>query len=86
MLKKEVITVIPVISNLATTTASNTITILVKNKIPNINDLATTTYTAVENKIPNVSNLVKKTGFNTKSSEIENKITTDQDHDKYITT
>ena len=39
---------------------------------------------AVENKIPNVSNLVKKTGYNTKISEIENKIT-DHDHDKYIT-
>ena len=42
--------------------------------------------TAVENKIPNVSNLVKKTDYNTKISEIENKITTDHDHDKYITT
>ena len=40
----------------------------------------------VENKIPNVSNLVKKTEYNTKISEIENKITTDHDHDKYITT
>ena len=39
---------------------------------------------AVENKIPNVSNLVKKTDYNTKISEIENK-TTDHDHDKYIT-
>ena len=32
----------------------------VKNKIPNITNLATpTALTAVENKIPNVSNLVK---------------------------
>ena len=31
------------------------------------------------------SNLVKKTDYNTKISEIENKITTDHDHDKYIT-
>ena len=54
----------------------------------NITNLATTTtaLTAVENKIPNVSNLVKKTDYNTKISEIENKITTDHDHDKYITT
>ena len=28
----------------------------------------------------------KKTDYNTKISEIENKITTDHDHDKYITT
>ena len=45
-----------------------------------------TALTAVENKIPNVSNLVKKTDYNTKISEIENKITTSHDHDKYITT
>ena len=32
--------------------------------------------TAVENKTPNVSNLVKKSDYNTKSSEIKNKITT----------
>ena len=38
--------------------------------------------------MPIVSNLVKKTGCNTKISETENKITTDQDvhYDKYITT
>ena len=41
---------------------------------------------AVENKIPNVSNLIKKTDYKTKISEIENKIATDYDHDKYITT
>ena len=59
----------------------------VKNKIPSITNLATTTaLTAVENKIANVSNLVKKTVYNTKISETENKITTDHDHDKYITT
>ena len=42
--------------------------------------------TAVENKIPNVSNSVKKTDFKTNVSEIENKITTDHDDGKYITT
>ena len=36
--------------------------------------------------MPNVSNLVKKTDYNIKISEIENKITADHDHDKYITT
>ena len=55
--------------------------------MPNTTNLAgTTAFTAVENKIPNVSNLVKKTDNNTKISEIENKITTDHDHDKYIAT
>ena len=41
--------------------------------------------TAVENKIPDVSSLVKKTDYNTKISDIENKIT-DHNHDKYIST
>ena len=60
---------------------------MVKEEIPNITNLAATAaLTAVENKIPNVNNLVKKTDYNTKISEIENKITTDHDHDKYITT
>ena len=36
--------------------------------------------------MPNVSNLIKKTEHDTKICEIENKITTDNDHDKYITT
>ena len=34
-------------------------------------------------KIPNVSNLIKKTDYNTEISEIENKITTYHDHDKF---
>ena len=55
---------------------------MVKNKIPNITNLATTTaLTAVENKIPNVSNFVKKSDYNTQISEIENKISTDYGHD-----
>ena len=33
-----------------------------------------------------VSNLVNKTDYNTQISEMGNKITTDHDHDKYITT
>ena len=32
------------------------------------------------------SNLVKKTDYNTKITEIENKINTDYDHDKFINT
>ena len=35
--------------------------------------------------MPNVSNLMKKNYYNTKTSEIENKFTTDHDDDKYIT-
>ena len=60
----------------------------VKNEIPNITSLATTTVlTSVENKTSNVSNLVKKkTAYQINISQIENKITTDHDHDKYITT
>ena len=59
----------------------------IEYKIPDITYLATTTaLTAVENKIPNVSDLVRNTDCNTKISDIENKITTEYDHDKYITT
>ena len=77
----------PSITNLAATTALNAKINQVKNKIPNITSLVTTTdLTAVQNKIPNVTTFVKKTDYDTKISEIENKITTDHDHDKYITT
>ena len=41
--------------------------------------------TTVENEIPDVSSLVKETDYNTKVSEIENKIN-DHNHDKYFTT
>ena len=37
------------------------------------------------NKIPNVNNLVKKTDYNTKITEVENKIN-NHNHDKYIDT
>ena len=57
-----------------------------ENKIPDISNLTTkTALTTVENKIPSVSNLVKKTDYNTKVTEIENKLT-DHNHDKHITT
>ena len=46
-----------------------------ENKIPEISNLATkTALTTVENKIPDVSSLVKKTDYNTKISEVENKL------------
>ena len=56
------------------------------SKIPDVTNLATkTVWTGVENKIPSVSNLVKKADYNTKNTEIENKLN-NQNHDKYITT
>ena len=56
-----------------------------ENKIPDISYLATkAALTTVENKI-HVSNLVKKTGYNTKVAEIENKLI-NHNHDKYIDT
>ena len=73
---------IPDTSNLATKTELNT----VENKIPNISNLATkTALTTIENKIPSISNLVKKSYYNTKITDIENKLN-NHDHDKYIDT
>ena len=57
-----------------------------ENKIPDISNLATkTALTTVENKIPDVGNLVKKTDYNTKVTDIENKLN-NHNHDKYIDT
>ena len=57
-----------------------------EDKIPDVSSLATkTALTAVENKIPSLSNLVNKTSYNTKITEIENKLT-DHNHDQYIYT
>ena len=51
-----------------------------------MNGLATNSaLTAVENKIPDVCSLVKKTDYDTKISETENKVN-DHNHDQYITT
>ena len=73
---------IPDISSLATKTALTT----VENKIPSIANLATTTaLTTVDNKIPSISGLVKKTDYNTKITDIENKIN-NHNHDKYVAT
>ena len=74
------------IANLATTTALNIKINENKGKIRNINNSAATTGPpVVDNKISNVSILVIKTDYNTKNIKIENKITTAQHQDKYIT-
>ena len=53
-----------------------------ENKIPDVSGLATkSALTAVENKIPDVSSLIKKPDYDTKISELENKIS-DHIHDK----
>ena len=73
---------IPDIIGLATKTALTAI----ENKIPSINNLATkTALTTVENKIPSISGLVKKTEYNTKITDIENKLN-NHNHDKYVAT
>ena len=55
-----------------------------EGKIPDIGNLATkAALIAIENKIPSVKNLVKKTDYNTKVTEIENKLN-NHNHDKYI--
>ena len=57
-----------------------------ENKIPDISNLATKpALTTVENKIPSVSNLVKKTDYNTKITEVQNKLNS-HNHHKYIDT
>ena len=73
---------IPDVSNLVKKTKLTEL----ENKIPDVSNLATkTALTAVENKIPSVSNLVNKTDYDTKITEIENKIN-NHNHDKYIDT
>ena len=58
----------------------------VENKVPSISNLATkTALTIVENKIPSISGLVKKTDYNTKITDIENKLN-NHNHDKYVAT
>ena len=88
---------VPDITNLTTTAAlnANIMLLLLLNATTTAADAAaptttttttTTTLTAVKNEMFNVSNLVQKTDYNTKTNEIENKITTDHDYDEYITT
>ena len=53
-----------------------------KNKISDISNLAPkTALTTAENKIPSASDLVKKTDYNTKITDIENKLN-NRNHDK----
>ena len=57
---------------------------LTKQKIKYLVLATISALTAVENKIPSNSSLVKKTDYNSKSSEIKKKLT-DRNHDKHIT-
>ena len=82
--KKKIEDKIPDISNLAIKSNLNTKINEVKNEIPSIAGLATTSaLTTVEKKIPDTSNLVKKTDYNTKVTEIEKKLT-DHNHDNVL--
>ena len=57
-----------------------------ENKIPDVSNLVTkTALTAVENKIPSISSLVNKTYYNSKVTEIENKLN-NHNQDKYTDT
>ena len=57
-----------------------------EKKNPDVSNLATkTSLTTVENKIPDVSSLVKKADYNTKITDIENKVN-NHHHEKYIYT
>ena len=87
MLLKRLNTKIPDISDLAKKKADLNVKINeIEGKIPNTTGLGTNSeLTAVENKIPDVSGLVKKTDYDTKISETENKVS-DHDHEKYINT
>ena len=80
--KTELENKIPDLSNLVKKTKLTE----VENKFPDISNLATkTASTTVENKIPSINNLVKKTDYDTKVTEIENKLN-NHNHDKYIDT
>ena len=57
-----------------------------ENTVPHISNLATkTALILVENKIFDVINLVNKTDYNSKVTEIENKLN-NHNHDKYVDT
>ena len=59
---------------------------VIEGKIPSITGLATNSaLTAVEHKIADVSGIVKKTDYDTKICETENKVS-DHNHDKCIAT
>ena len=78
--KTELENKIPDVSNLVKKTKLTEL----ENKILDISNLATkAALTTVENKTPDVSILVKKTGYNTKVTEVENKLN-NHNHDKCI--
>ena len=57
-----------------------------ENRILDISNLATkTALTIIENKMPDVCSLVKKTDYNTKNTDIENKLD-NHNHDKCVDT
>ena len=59
-------------------------TLELEGRIPSITGLATiSALTTVENKIPNVSNLAKKTDYDAKILDIENKHITTADNNKF---
>ena len=69
--KTELENKIPDVSNLVKKTKLTEL----ENKIPDISNLATkTVLTTVENKVPDIISLVKKTDYNTKTTDIENKL------------
>ena len=77
--KTELENKIPNISNLATKAALTTI----ENKIPNISNPATkAALNTIEKKKPDVSNLVKKSDYDTKIKDIENKYITTTEFNK----
>ena len=83
--KNDLITIENKIPNTSNIASKSDLT-AIENEIPNISNLATeTALTTVENKIPDISNLVKKTDYNTKITNIENKLN-NHNHDKYIDT
>ena len=59
--------------------------LIITLKLLNYNLATKTALTTLENKIPSVSNLVKKADYNTRVTEIGNKLT-NYNHDKYIDT
>ena len=58
----------------------------IESKIPNISGLAIhSALTAVEDKVPDISNLAKKTGYNAKITNSENKYIATADYKKFAT-
>ena len=72
---------IPNISHLATKTALTS----VESKIPDITNLATkTALTNLSNTVPDISTLIKKSDYDTKIAEIENKFVTNTGFDSKL--